>query len=55
MSRTTHRSKELFDRTVTGLLDAVEKVLEGVGEDDRRKLLYENALSVYQIKATVPA
>ncbi len=27
MSRTTHRSKELFDRTVKVLLDAVEKVL----------------------------
>ena len=34
---------------------AVERVLEGVSEDDRRKLLYENALGVYQIKATVPA
>ena len=27
MSRTTRRSKELFDRTVKVLLDAVEKVL----------------------------
>lgn len=35
--------------------DAIEKVLEGVPEDDRRKLLYENALRVYQIKETVPA
>ncbi len=35
--------------------DAVEKVLVGVPEDDRRKLLYENALRVYQIKETVPA
>ena len=35
--------------------DAVEKVLEGVAEDDRQKLLYQNALRVYQIKETVPA
>jgi len=35
--------------------DAVERVLQGVSPDDRRKLLYANALRVYQIKATVPA
>ena len=34
---------------------AVERVLDGVPEDDRRKLLYENALRVYQIKEMVPA
>jgi predicted TIM-barrel fold metal-dependent hydrolase len=32
----------------------VERVLEGVPREDRRKLLYENALRVYRIKATVP-
>jgi uncharacterized protein len=31
----------------------VERVLEGVPREDRRKLLYENALRVYRIKATV--
>jgi uncharacterized protein len=31
----------------------VERVLEGVPADDRRKLLYENALRVYQVKATL--
>ena len=35
--------------------EAVERVLEGVDEGDRRKLLYENALRVYQIKTTVAA
>jgi predicted TIM-barrel fold metal-dependent hydrolase len=34
--------------------DAVERVLEGVPSDDRRKLLYENALRVYRIEATLP-
>ncbi|MFB3053891.1 MAG: amidohydrolase family protein [Alphaproteobacteria bacterium] len=33
----------------------IERVLDGVPADERRKLLYENALRVYQIKATVPA
>ncbi len=33
----------------------VERVLEGVSEDDRRKLLYENAINVYGIDAKVPA
>jgi predicted TIM-barrel fold metal-dependent hydrolase len=33
--------------------DAVERVLEGVSADDRRKLLYENALRVYDIEATI--
>ncbi|MGH7767256.1 MAG: amidohydrolase family protein [Candidatus Binatia bacterium] len=32
-----------------------ERVLEGVPEDDRRKVLYENALRVYRIDATFPA
>jgi len=32
--------------------DAVERVLEGVSEEDRRKLLYENAIRVYQIDVT---
>jgi predicted TIM-barrel fold metal-dependent hydrolase len=35
--------------------DAVERVLEGVSEEDRRKLCYENAIRVYQLDATVPA
>jgi predicted TIM-barrel fold metal-dependent hydrolase len=35
--------------------DAIERVLEGVPPDERRKLLYENALRVYQIDVTVPA
>lgn len=34
--------------------DAIERVLEGVSADDRRKLLYENALRVYDIEATRP-
>lgn len=34
---------------------SVERVLAGVPEEERRKLLYENALRVYQIKATVAA
>jgi predicted TIM-barrel fold metal-dependent hydrolase len=34
---------------------SVERVLDGVPSDERRKLLYENALRVYQIKATVAA
>ncbi|MGH7834669.1 MAG: amidohydrolase family protein [Candidatus Binatia bacterium] len=33
----------------------VERVLEGVPADDRRKVLYENALHVYRIDATAPA
>lgn len=33
--------------------DSIERVLKGVPSDDRRKLLYENALRVYQIRATV--
>ena len=33
----------------------VNRVLWGVPESERRKLLYENALRVYQIKATVAA
>jgi predicted TIM-barrel fold metal-dependent hydrolase len=33
----------------------VDRVLKGVPESERRKLLYENALRVYQIKATVAA
>ena len=35
--------------------DSVERVLKGVPPDDRRKLLYENALRVYQLEAPVPA
>ncbi len=35
--------------------EAVERVLEGVPPEDRRKLLYENALSVYGVKATIAA
>lgn len=34
---------------------SIERVLNGVPADERRKLLYENALRVYQIKAEVPA
>lgn len=34
---------------------SIERVLKGVPEDERRKLLYENALRVYQIKVSVPA
>ena len=34
--------------------ESVERVLDGVGADDRRKLLYENALRVYRIEATAP-
>jgi len=30
-------------------------VLKGVPADERRKLLYENAMRVYKIKATVAA
>ncbi len=33
--------------------DAIERVLAGVSSDDRRKLLYENALRVYDIEAAV--
>jgi predicted TIM-barrel fold metal-dependent hydrolase len=33
----------------------VERVLEGVPADDRRKVLYANALRVYRIDATFPA
>jgi predicted TIM-barrel fold metal-dependent hydrolase len=32
----------------------VERVLEGVSAEDRRKVLYENALRVYRIDATLP-
>lgn len=35
--------------------DSIERVLKGIPEHERRKLLYENALRVYQIKALVPA
>ena len=35
--------------------ESVERVLDGVSADDRRLLLYENALRVYGIEATVPA
>jgi predicted TIM-barrel fold metal-dependent hydrolase len=35
--------------------DSIERVLTGVPQEDRRKLLYENALRVYQLQATVPA
>ena len=35
--------------------DAVERVLDGVSAEDRKKLLYENALRIYQVKATAPA
>jgi predicted TIM-barrel fold metal-dependent hydrolase len=35
--------------------EAVEHVLVGVPEDDRRKLLYENAIRVYNLDAKVPA
>jgi predicted TIM-barrel fold metal-dependent hydrolase len=34
---------------------SVERVLEGVPLDDRRKLLYENAVRVYRIKAAATA
>jgi len=34
--------------------DAVERVLKGVPETDRRKMLYENAMRVYRIDAKVP-
>jgi predicted TIM-barrel fold metal-dependent hydrolase len=33
----------------------VHRVLEGVAPEDRRKLLYENAIRLYRIDATVPA
>ena len=35
--------------------DSIERVLDGVPEVERRKLLFENALRVYQVKATVLA
>jgi predicted TIM-barrel fold metal-dependent hydrolase len=35
--------------------ESVERVLEGVPSEDRRKLLYENAVRVYRIATTVPA
>jgi predicted TIM-barrel fold metal-dependent hydrolase len=35
--------------------EAVERVLQGVPREDRRKLLYENALRVYRVEAAVPA
>jgi predicted TIM-barrel fold metal-dependent hydrolase len=31
----------------------IERVLEGVPEEDRRKMLFENALRVYRIDAKV--
>jgi predicted TIM-barrel fold metal-dependent hydrolase len=31
----------------------IERVLQGVSAADRRKLLYENALNVYDIEGTV--
>ncbi len=34
--------------------ESVEQVLEGVPAEDRRKLLYENAMKVYGIEATAP-
>lgn len=34
--------------------DAVERVMEEVPAEDRRKLLYENAMRVYRIEATLP-
>jgi predicted TIM-barrel fold metal-dependent hydrolase len=34
---------------------AVDRVLQGVPEEDRTKLLYENALRVYGVKAKVSA
>lgn len=33
--------------------DAVERVLQDIPADERRKLLYENALRVYRIEATI--
>lgn len=35
--------------------DSIERVLKGVPADERRKLLYENAIRVYGIKVLVPA
>lgn len=35
--------------------DSIERVLKGVPPDERRKLLYENAIRVYGIKVMVPA
>jgi predicted TIM-barrel fold metal-dependent hydrolase len=35
--------------------ESAERVLVGVPEDDRAKLLFENAMRVYGIEATVPA
>ncbi|HEY7164986.1 MAG TPA: amidohydrolase family protein [Candidatus Binatia bacterium] len=35
--------------------DEVERVLQGVPEDERRKMQYENAIRVYKIDATLPA
>jgi predicted TIM-barrel fold metal-dependent hydrolase len=35
--------------------EAVERVLAGVPEGDRRKLLYENALRIYGLPAAIPA
>jgi predicted TIM-barrel fold metal-dependent hydrolase len=34
--------------------ESVERVLQGVAPEDRRKLLYENAVRVYRIDATLP-
>jgi predicted TIM-barrel fold metal-dependent hydrolase len=34
--------------------ESVERVLAGVSDDDRRKLLYENAVRVYRIEVSVP-
>jgi predicted TIM-barrel fold metal-dependent hydrolase len=33
--------------------ESIERVLKGVSASDRRKLLYANALGVYDIEATV--
>jgi predicted TIM-barrel fold metal-dependent hydrolase len=35
--------------------DSIEHVLKGVAAEERRKMLYKNALRVYQINALVPA
>jgi predicted TIM-barrel fold metal-dependent hydrolase len=32
--------------------EVIERVLDGVPMEDRRKMLYENALRVYQLEAT---
>jgi predicted TIM-barrel fold metal-dependent hydrolase len=35
--------------------ESIERVVDGVPPEDRRKLLYENALRVYGIESTAPA